>query len=75
LFMNELDLRPAAGSAALTAGPGSTVIGITGGTFPFTNPKLQSRTTLPQMNTLSIGSTSVQQNGSISISFQAAKQD
>jgi hypothetical protein len=74
-FISNLDLRLAAGSAALTAGAGSTPIGVTGGDFPFTNPKTQGSTTLPQMNTLTISSTSVQQNGSINVSFQAAKQD
>ena len=74
-FISNLDLRLATGSAALTAGAGSTPIGVTGGDFPFTNPKTQGSTTLPQMNTLTISSTSVQQNGSINVSFQAAKQD
>jgi hypothetical protein len=74
-FISNFDLRLATGSAALTAGAGSTPIGVTGGDFPFTNPKTQGSTTLPQMNTLTISSTSVQQNGSINVSFQAAKQD
>jgi hypothetical protein len=74
-YFSQLDFRLATGSAALTAGAGSTPIGVTGGDFPFTNPKTQGSSTLPQMNTLTISSTSVQQNGSINVSFQAAKQD
>jgi hypothetical protein len=74
-FLNSIDLRLAAGSAALTAGAGNTAIGITGGPFPFTNPRTQGRTTLPQMNTLTISATSVPQNGSINVTFQAEKQD
>lgn len=74
-FLNSIDLRLASGSAALTAGAGNTVIGITGGPFPFTNPRTQGRTTLPQMNILTISATSVPQNGSINVTFQAEKQD